>query len=139
MDEKIMNGIKAGVAGGIVLGLLAVIVSFVPLIGCLTWPINIIVWIGVGVAAIYLGPKAITKLMDAGIAGAVAGAVAGVILLIANILVLLLQMLMGGSIESLVVGLGITFVTSIISIIIAAVFGAIVAILYTYVVLKITK
>lgn len=137
MEEKIMNGIKAGVAGGIVLGIVAIIGHFLPLIGCIISPVTLIVWLAIGAVAIYIGPKAVTKLMDAAVIGAVAGVVAEVILLVINLLLNVISSL--NDIGGLVIVLVGTVIFGVIGIIIAAIFAAIVAIIYTYVVLKITK
>jgi hypothetical protein len=137
MEEKYMNGIKAGVAGGIVLGIVAIIGHFLPLIGCLISPLTFIVWIALGAVAIYIGPKAVTKLMDAAIIGAVAGVVAEVILLIVNLLLGVISSM--SDLTGLAVVLGVTVVGGVIGIVIAAIFAAIVAVVYTYVVLKITQ
>ena len=139
MEEKYMNGIKAGVAGGIVLAIAAVIAHFLPLIGCLISPLTFIVWLAIGAVAIYLGPKAVTKLMDAAIIGAVAGVVAQVIVLVVNFLLVLLGLATGVTIEGIMIGIVATLIGGVIGIVIAAVLAAIVAIVYTYVVLKITK
>lgn len=137
MDEKIMNGIKAGVAGGIVLAIVAIIGHFLPLVGCLISPVTLIVWIALGALAVYLGPKAVTKLMDAVMAGAVAGVVAEIILLVVNLLLNVISSL--NDIGGLVIIMVGTVIFGVIGIVIAAIFGAVVAVVYTYVVLKITK
>lgn len=137
MDEKYMNGIKAGVAGGIVLAIVAIIGHFLPLIGCLISPLTFIVWLAIGAVAIYIGPKAVTKLMDAAIIGAVAGIVAEIILLVVNLILNVISNL--NDIGGLVIILIATVIGGIIGIVIAAIFAALVAVVYTYVVLKITK
>lgn len=138
MEEKYMNGIKAGVAGGIVLAIVAIIGHFLPLIGCLISPLTFIVWLAIGAVAIYIGPKAVTKLMDAAIIGAVAGVVAEIIVLVVNFALVLLGFVTGISVESIMIGIVATLIGGVIGIVIAAVLAAIVAVVYTYVVLKIT-
>ncbi|WP_424357894.1 hypothetical protein [Methanocella sp. MCL-LM] len=137
MEEKYMNGIKAGVAGGIVLAIVAIIGHFLPLIGCLISPLTFIVWLAIGAVAIYIGPKAVTKLMDAAIIGAVAGVVAEIILLVVNLILGIISSL--GSVEGFAITLVATLIGGVIGIVIAAVLAAVVAVVYTYVVLKITK
>lgn len=137
MEEKYMNGIKAGVAGGIVLAIVAIIGHFLPLIGCLISPLTFIVWLAIGAVAIYIGPKAVTKLMDAAIIGAVAGVVAEIILLIVNLVLGVIGSL--NDMTGLAIVVVATIIGGIIGIVVAAVLAAIVAVVYTYVVLKITK
>ena len=137
MEEKYMNGIKAGVAGGIVLAIVAIIGHFLPLIGCLISPLTFIVWLAIGAVAIYIGPKAVTKLMDAAIIGAVAGVVAEIIVLIVNLILGIISSL--SSVEGIAITLVATLIGGVIGIVVAAVLAALVAVVYTYVVLKITK
>jgi len=95
MEAKYNAAIKAGVIGGVLLAVYAVIMFVINLItwnawvpglgilqtgcGCLFWPVIIVIGAGTGALAVKFAASLLTKLTDAIIVSAASGAIAGLI------------------------------------------------------------
>ena len=96
------NGLKAGGIGAIIAVILN-LVGIIPLIGCCTFILTLVLWVGVGVLAGYFGSK--SNLMqtggDAAKAGAVAGAVTSLVGGVAQTIIFAIQAAVSGSVQAL--------------------------------------
>lgn len=135
-----MPAIKAGIAGGIVLVVLQLISNFIPLIGCILSLVSMVVMLGVGVLALYFGPKYIKSLVDALMASGLAGVVAG---LIDGIVILILAVAGGVLYTNSAIGTGASIMAGLISLVFVTVMTTVLAVLggliYAFLVLKVTK
>lgn len=99
MEAKYVQAIKAGIIGGIVVGLcilLSILItavaswstalSWIGLLNCCILIVEIVLLCGVGALAARMASASIASLNDALAASAVAGAVAGVIVAIVNVI-----------------------------------------------------
>ena len=96
------NGLKAGGIGAaisVILNLLGII----PLVGCCTFILTLLLWVGVGVLAGYYGNKSnpMQTGSDAAKAGAVAGAVTSLVGGVAQTIIFAVQAALGGTIQAL--------------------------------------
>jgi hypothetical protein len=95
------NGLKAGGIGAIIAVILN-LVGIIPLIGCCTFILTLLLWVGVGVLAGYLGKSnSMQTGGDAAKAGAVAGAVTSLVGGIAQTIIFAIQAALGGSVQAL--------------------------------------
>jgi hypothetical protein len=96
------NGLKAGGIGAIIAVILN-LVGIIPLIGCCTFILTLVLWVGVGVLAGYFGSKSNSMQTggDAAKAGAVAGAVTSLVGGVAQTIIFAIQAALGGSVQAL--------------------------------------
>ncbi len=98
----VQNGLKAGGIGAVISVVLNLL-GIIPLVGCCTFILTLVLWVGVGVLAGYLGNK--TNPMqtggDAAQAGAVAGAVTSLIGGVAQTIIFAVQAALGGTVQTL--------------------------------------
>ena len=100
MEAKYNAAIKAGVIGGVLLAICALINMVVGIlglifigaaIGCLVWLLVIVISAGTGAMAVNFAKASVTKLVDALIVSAVAGAIAGIIYAVVQIVIAFIQ------------------------------------------------
>ena len=96
------NGLKAGGIGAIIAVILN-LVGIIPLIGCCTFILTLVLWVGVGVLAGYFGSKSNSMQTggDAAKAGAIAGAVTSLVGGIAQTIIFAIQAAVSGSVQAL--------------------------------------
>jgi len=96
------NGLKAGGIGAIIAVILN-LVGIIPLIGCCTFILTLVLWVGVGVLAGYFGSKSNSMQTggDAAKAGAVAGAVTSLVGGVAQTIIFAIQAAVSGSVQAL--------------------------------------
>ena len=96
------NGLKAGGIGGVIAVILNLL-GIIPLVGCCTFILTLLLWVGVGVLAGYYGNKSnpMQTGSDAAKAGAVAGVVTSLVGGVAQTIIFAVQAAMGGTIQAL--------------------------------------
>lgn len=96
MEAKYNEAIKAGIIGGVLLAVCAVLRLILSVIGmpvlstvcgCLIWLLVIIIAAGTGALAVKYAEKLLAKLTDAIVVSAVAGAVAGLIYAVVQVVI----------------------------------------------------
>ncbi len=98
MEAKYNAAIKAGVIGGVLLAICAIIsliIGLFPALSCLAglclFILVIVIALGTGALAVMYATGTITKLVDAIVVSAVAGAVAGVIYAVVQVVIAFIQ------------------------------------------------
>jgi hypothetical protein len=96
------NGLRAGAIGAVIAVILNLL-GIIPLVGCCTFILTLVLWVGVGVLAGYYGNKSNPMQTggDAAKAGAVAGAVTSLVGGVAQTIIFAVQAALGGTIQAL--------------------------------------
>ena len=96
------NGLRAGAIGAVIAVILN-LVGIIPVVGCCTFILTLVLWVGVGVLAGYFGNKLNPMQTggDAAKAGAVAGAVTSLVGGVAQTIIFAIQAAVGGSVPAL--------------------------------------
>jgi hypothetical protein len=112
MGLKYNRAITAGIIGGVVLAVLAIVaLAFQVVLGrfsglpggsCCFWLLSLLVMLGVGAFAVYYARPGLYKILDAAVVSLVAGAVAGAIDGVVQVVVSMLSPGYFGSITGLV-------------------------------------
>jgi hypothetical protein len=98
----IQNGLRAGAIGAVIAVILN-LVGIIPVVGCCTFILTLVLWIGVGVLAGYYGSKSNPMQTggDAAKVGAVAGAVTSLVGGVAETIIISVQVALGGTVQAL--------------------------------------
>jgi hypothetical protein len=98
----IQNGLRAGAIGAVIAVILN-LVGIIPVVGCCTFILTLVLWIGVGVLAGYYGSKSNPMQTggDAAKVGAVAGAVTSLVGGVAETIIISVQVALGGTMQAL--------------------------------------
>lgn len=96
------DGLKAGGIGAVIAVILNV-VGILPIVGCCTFILTLVLWVGVGVLAGYFGSKSnpMQTGSDAAKAGAIAGAVTSLVGGVAETIIISIQVAVGGTAQAL--------------------------------------
>jgi hypothetical protein len=95
------NGLKAGGIGAAVAVVLTLL-GLIPVVGCCTFVLTLVLWVAVGVLAGYLGRSNPTQTAgDAAKAGAVAGAITALAGGLVQTVVSLIQLATGGTVQAM--------------------------------------
>jgi hypothetical protein len=96
------NGLKAGGIGAVISVILNLL-GIIPVVGCCTFILTLVLWVGVGVLAGYFGNKSnpMQTGSDAATAGAVAGAVTSLVGGVAQTIIFAIQAALGGTVQTL--------------------------------------
>jgi hypothetical protein len=96
------NGLKAGAIGAVISVILN-LVGIIPVVGCCTFILTLLLWVGVGVLAGYFGSKSNPMQTggDAAKAGVVAGAVTSLVGGVAQTIIFSAQVALGGTMQAL--------------------------------------
>jgi len=95
------NGLKAGAIGAAVAVVLTLL-GLIPVVGCCTFVLTLVLWVAVGVLAGYFGRSNPTQTAgDAAKAGAVAGVITALAGGLVQTVVSLIQLALGGTVRTL--------------------------------------